>query len=100
MGDPTFGYDIEEAKKLIDQAVREENASTKEGHYKEGENVHLIWESYNEGWSKRIRWVIDSYKKLVKGTKLEGKLDIENVISGNDYSEHIRAGSCDFGIST
>ncbi len=95
-----FGYDIEEAKKLIDEAVKEESASTKEGHYVEGETVHLIWESYNEGWNKQINWIIDSYKKLVKGTKLDGKLDIETVISGSDYSEHIRAGSCDFAIST
>lgn len=95
-----FGYDLAEARKLIDKAVEEESASTKEGHYQEGGKVHLIWESYNEGWNDMINWVINSYKELVKGTKLEDKLDIEVKISGSDYSNHIRSGTCDFGIST
>ncbi len=100
-GEPNyFGYDVEEARKLIDEAVAEETASTVDGHYVEGQNVHFVWESYNEGWNDMVNWVIAQYKELVKGTKLEGKLDIEVKITGGDYSDHIMAGTCDFGIST
>ncbi len=100
-GEPNyFGYDLAQARKLIDEAVEEESKSTREGHYVEGQNVHLLWESYNEGWDDMINWVVDAYKELVKGTKLEGKLDIEVKISGTAYSDHIMAGSCEFGIST
>ena len=95
-----YGYDLAEARKLIDEAVAEEAASAKEGHYEEGQKVHLVWESYNEGWNDMVNWVINAYKELVKGTKLEGKLDIEVKITGSDYSDHIRNGTCDFGIST
>ncbi len=100
-GNPNyFGYDLEEARKLIDEAVKEETGSTKEGHYENGQNVHLVWETYNEGWNDMVNWVIDAYKTLVKGTLLEGKLDIEVKIAGGDYADHLRAGTCDFGIST
>lgn len=95
-----YGYDIAEARKLIDEAVTEETTSNKEGHYVEGNPVHLVWESYNEGWDDMINWVIKAYKELMKGTKLQDLLDIEVKISGSDYSNHIKAGSCDFGIST
>ncbi len=95
-----YGYDIAEARKLIDEAVTEETTSNKEGHYVEGKPVHLVWESYNEGWDDMVNWVIKAYKELMKGTKLEGLLDIEVKISGADYADHIKAGSCDFGIST
>ncbi len=100
-GEPNYyGYDLAEARKLIDEAVAEEAASTKEGHYEEGQTVHLVWESYNSGWDDMVNWVINAYKELVKGTKLEGKLDIEVKITGSDYADHIRNGTCDFGIST
>ncbi len=100
-GEPNyFGYDVAEARKLIDQAVAEESASSRVGHYEEGQNVHFVWEIYNEGWNNMVNWVVDQYKELVKGTKLEGKLDIEVKIAGSDYSTHIEEGSIEFGIST
>ncbi len=100
-GNPNyFGYDITEARKLINEAVDEETASTVDGHYEEGQSVHFIWETYNEGWNDMVNWVINAYKELVKGTKLEGKLDIEVKISGGDYGDNLRGGKCDFGIST
>lgn len=95
-----FGYDVTEARKLIDQAVTEETASTVDGHYTEGQKVHFIWESYNSGWDTMVNWVVAAYKDLMKGTKLEGKFDITVKITGDSYADHIRAGSCDFGIST
>ncbi len=95
-----FGYDVAEARKLIDEAVAEETSSNKEGHYVEGTPVHLVWESYNEGWNDMVNWVIKAYKELMKGTKLQDLFDIEVKISGSDYADHIMAGSCDFGIST
>lgn len=100
-GEPNyFGYDVTEARKLIDEAVKEEDASTREGHYEIGQDVHFVWETYNEGWNDMVNWVVDAYKNLVTGTLLEGKLNIEVKIAGGDYADHLRAGTCDFGIST
>lgn len=95
-----FGYDVEKARELINEAVAEETSSSREGHYVEGQKVHLVWEYYNEGWLDMINWVVNNYKELVKGTKLEGLLDIELKETGSDYADHIVAGACDFGIST
>lgn len=103
-GEPNYlGYDAVEAKALIAKACEEENAKFIAGDttaWHTGEKVHLVWEYYNSGWEDMINWVVNAYKELFKGTPLEGLVTIETSMTGAAYSDNIRAGSCDFGIST
>ncbi len=101
-GKPNYiSFDLMEARKLIDKAVEEENASNREGSYKKGQKVHLIWECPTEGWKDRIFWIIENYKKLMQGTLLEDKFEIEiKSTSSNDFVKHMRNGICDMAIST
>ena len=99
-GQPNYiGYDLAEARKLINEAVDEEMASTREGHY-DGGKVYFTWELYNEDWKDYTNWIVDNYMTLFKGTKLEGKVTIDQKIGGSDYSNHIKAGTIEMGIST
>lgn len=96
-GDSKTGYDIEKARALLNEALEEEKASTKEGHYKAGDKVALDWAVYNEGWDTAINFTIDNWKELVKGTELENKFDVK-ITHDENLAETIKAGQTEFAM--
>lgn len=93
-GDSKTGYDLTKARELINKACQEENASTKEGSWKNGTKVVLDWAVYNEGWDTAINFVIDNWKEAVKGTSLEGLFDVK-ITHDTDLQDTIKAGNTD-----
>ncbi len=89
------GYNLEEARKLVDKAVDEALAA---GDYKEGDIVKLTMGSgaINEVVTRRFNYIIEEWKDLVKGTKLEGKLEFDEIKDfGDAWATDFQAGDYD-----
>ncbi len=103
-GNPNYyGYDLDEARKLINQAVTEEEtkaaANPTSGYYTSDQNVALYWEVYNNGWDDMVTWIKGQYTNLFKGTLLDGKFTISTSYN-EEYSDHVKDGSSDLGMVT
>ena len=96
-GESKTGFDIEKARDLLNEAIAEEKASTREGHYTTGDKVVLDWAVYNEGWDNAINFVINNWKELVKGTELEGNFDVK-ITHDTELAETIKSGQTDFAM--
>ncbi len=88
------GYNLDEARKLIDKAYDEALAA---GDIKETDKVVLTMGSgaINETVTRRFNFITDSWTELVKGTKLEGRLETETKDFGDAWSDDFRAGAYD-----
>ena len=93
--DAITGYNLEEARKLIDKAYDEALAA---GDIKETDKVVLTCGSgaINETVTRRFNYIMDAWKELVKGTKLEGRLEFDEIADfGDTWANDFRAGSYD-----
>ncbi len=103
-GEPNYiGFDLDKARALVDEAVDEEIAKSKEnpsgGFLGENDSVTLYWEVYNAGWDTMITWIVNQFTTLMQGTKLEGKFSITTNHNEN-YDQTIEEGNCDLAMST
>ena len=89
------GYDLEEARKLVDKAYDDAIAA---GDLKATDVVVITMGSgaINETVTRRFNYVRDAWLELVKGTKLEGKLEFTEYYDGGDnWAKDFRAGKYD-----
>ena len=89
------GYNLEEARKLVDKAYDEALAA---GDIKETDKVVLTCGSgaINEVVTRRFNYIMDAWKELVKGTKLEGRLEFDEIADhGDNWAKDFRAGQYD-----
>ena len=103
-GEPNYvGYDLDAARKLIDDAVDEEVALNAahpgQGYYDGTQDVEFYWEVYNDGWDDMVTFLKAQFATLFVGTKLEGKVTISTSYN-LEYSDDIKAGKCDLAMST
>ncbi len=88
------GYNLDLARELLTKAYNDALAA---GDIKETDVVKLTFGTgvLNETVQRRINYFKDSWTKLVEGTPLEGRLEIEGKEFGDTWSKDFRAGSYD-----
>ncbi len=89
------GYNLDEARKLVDKAYDEALAA---GDIKAGDKVKLTMGSgaINEVVTRRFNYIKDAWLELVKGTKLEGKLEFDEIKDfGDAWADDFMAGDYD-----
>lgn len=96
-GDSETGFDLDKAREFITKACEEENASTADGSWKNGQKVVLDWGVFNEGWGTAIQDVIEDFKEACVGTPLEGLLDVK-ITYDTDYQDKMRFGKYDIAM--
>lgn len=100
-GDNESGYDHDKAVQLVNEAVKEELASTREGHLLATDRVELYWEIYNEGWATMIDFIIKGFEKVMNDEDclLKGKFSVARQYDEN-YTDHNDQGLVDICMST
>lgn len=73
------GYDVEEAKKLFEEAA---DRAIAEGRYTEGQEIKITCyataaQSLSTDYSNECQMINDYFAKATEGTKLEGKITVE-----------------------
>ena len=89
------GYDIVEARKLVDAAYDKALAA---GDIKEGDVVTITMGTgaINETITRRYNYIRDAWLELVKGTKLADKLAFTDYYDGGDnWAKDFKAGKYD-----
>ena len=89
------GYDLEEARKLLEEAVKEAKAA---GDYKDGDKVVFTYGTSTDNVTTRrnYEYLKAAFENLAKGTSLDGKLTIEFDASfGTKWANDFRAGAYD-----
>ena len=88
------GYDIFQARKLVNKAV---NAAIKSGDYNGTDIVKLTFGtgSITEATTRSFEYIKKAWTEMVVGTKLEGKLELELVDKGAAWANDFRAGGYD-----
>ena len=89
------GYNLDEARKLVDKAYDEALAA---GDIKDTDKVVLTCGSgaINETVTRRFNYIMDAWKELVKGTKLEGRLEFDEIADhGDNWAKDFRSGQYD-----
>ncbi len=92
--DAITGYDLDAARALVDKAY---DAALAAGDIKEGDKVVITMGSgaINETVQRRFDYITNAWKELVKGTKLEGKLETEVKDFADAWANDFRAGAYD-----
>lgn len=93
--DAITGYNLEEARALVTKAYNEALAA---GDIKATDKVVLTCGSgaINETVTRRFNYIMDSWKELVKGTPLEGRLEFDEIADfGDAWANDFRAGKYD-----
>ena len=92
--DAITGYDLDEAKKLVDIAYDKAVAA---GQIDDDDVVFLTLGSgaINETVTRRFNYISDAWKELVKGTKLEGRLETETKDFSDAWATDFRLGKYD-----
>ena len=92
--DAITGYDLDEARKLIDIAYDKAVAA---GQIDDDDVVFLTMGSgaINETVTRRFNYISDAWKELVKGTKLEGRLETETKDFSDAWATDFRLGKYD-----
>jgi ABC-type oligopeptide transport system substrate-binding subunit len=103
-GEPNYvGYDLDQARALINTAVTAEIAKNNQhpnaGYYDGTQHVELFWEVYNEGWATMVDFLKAQFATLFQGTLLEGKVEVTTTYN-LQYADDIAAGNCDLAMST
>ena len=85
------GYDVAQAKGLVDKAV---DAAIAAGDYNGTDKVKLTFGtgSITESTTRSFEYIKNAWVEMVKGTKLEGKLELEIVDKGTAWANDFRAG--------
>ena len=88
------GYNLTLARQLVDEAYE---AAKTAGDIKDGDVVKLTFGSstINETTQRHVDYLSNAWKELVKGTKLEGKLEVEFKEFGTTWANDFRGGSYD-----
>ena len=93
--DAITGYDLDAARALVDKAY---DAAIAAGDLKATDVVSITMGSgaINEVVTRRFNYIRDAWLELVKGTKLEGKLEFTEYYDGGDnWATDFRAGKYD-----
>ncbi len=92
--DSITGYDLEEAKVLVERAYQDALAA---GTISATDKVVLTMGSgaINETVQRRFDYITAAWKELVKGTSLEGRLETEVKDYGDAWANDFRAGAYD-----
>jgi ABC-type transport system substrate-binding protein len=85
------GFDLEQARALVNKAVAEAKAA---GDYKEGDVVALEFGtgSITEGVTRQFEFIKGQWTEMLKGTDLEGKLELTLVDHQEAWSNDFRGG--------
>ena len=88
------GFDLEQARKLVNQAV---DAAISAGDYNGTDKVSIEFGTgaINEAVTRKFEFIENAWKELVKGTKLEGKLEVKLADKGTAWANDFRAGGYD-----
>lgn len=88
------GYDIAQAKTLVEEAYQEELAA---GRISASDNVLLTvgTSAINESTQRQFEFIKKSLENMVKGTSLEGRVSAELVDKGEKWADDFRSGSYD-----
>ena len=88
------GFNLEEARSLVTKAYNEALAA---GDIKATDKVKLTFGtgSIVEATQRQYDYIAKSWTELVKGTPLEGRLEMELVDKGDAWSDDFRAGAYD-----
>jgi oligopeptide transport system substrate-binding protein len=92
------GYNLSEARELLNKALEEAKA---DGNFTTGDRVSLDFAVYNadEGTNKIFNFLSSAIKEMAKGTPLEGKIELNQVVD-KDYYNNMRRGNLDIIIGT
>ena len=93
--DAITGYDLAQARALIDQAY---DKAIADGKMKEGDKVQLVWGTTtdNENTRRQYEFVKNAWTELMVGTKLEGKFElIFDASFGDNWAIDFRNGDYD-----
>ena len=96
--DAVTGYNMEEAKKLVEKAYQEALAA---GDIEEGDIVSLEFGSseITESLMRHINFLKGAWEELFKGTSLEGKLEITTGAYSDAWSDDFQAGKYDIALA-
>lgn len=93
--DAITGYDLTQARALIDQAY---DKAIADGKMKEGDKVVLVWGTAvdNESTRRTYEFVKNAWTNLMVGTKLEGKFELTfDAHFGDNWANDFRSGAYD-----
>lgn len=93
--DSITGYDLAQARALVDKAYDQALA---DGKIKAGDKVQLVWGTAvdNEAQRRNFEFVKNSWTELMVGTKLEGKFELVFDASfGDAWADDFRSGAYD-----
>ncbi len=92
--DAITGYDLKQARALVDKAY---DAAIAAGDIKAGDKVVLTMGTgqITEPVERQYNYIKNAWIELVKGTKLEGKLDVELKDFAQAWANDFRAGAYD-----
>lgn len=92
------GYDMAKAQKLMQEAY---DYAVENGLYTEGEIVKIRFSVYNSDtiYNQMYEYVKAQLNEAVKGTSLEGKIELEMFVDA-DYYNSLYAGNTDIIFST
>lgn len=93
--DAITGYDLVQARALIDQAY---DKAIADGKIKAGDKVQLVWGTAvdNEVQRRNYEFVKNAWTELMVGTKLEGKFELVFDASfGDNWANDFRSGAYD-----
>lgn len=95
--DAITGYDLAQARKLVDEAYDEWLAA---GKIKANDVVKFTFGAGadNENVRRHYNYVSDSIKKLVEGTKLQGRLETEFKNFQTGWADDFRGGAYDIAV--
>ncbi len=92
--DAITGYDLEQARELVNKAYAEALAN---GDIKATDKIVLTFGTsvINDNVTRRVNYIKTAWQELVKGTPLEGRIDVETKEFSNAWAEDFRAGAYD-----
>lgn len=94
--DAVTGYNLKLARQLVDSAYEAEKEA---GRIKDTDKVCLTFGSSeeNEDELRIFNWFKEAFTELVKGTKLEGRLEMEfDGTNGDKWADNFRDGKYEF----
>ena len=92
--DAITGYNLDLARELVTKAYNEALAA---GDIKETDIVKLTFGtgSITEAVTRQVNFIEDSWKKMLEGTPLEGRLEVEVLDFASAWANDFRAGKYD-----
>ncbi len=80
------GYDIDQARKLFQEAYEEEIHSNVLGHYEEEQKIELeVLPPQIEESEKQVAWIQNALTEATKNTSLEGKIELKIIETSDRY---------------